>query len=381
MAFFARVSQLKQDGQDIISLAAGELDCPSPPCVCDAGIKAIKDGFTRYTVNSGIIELRQAISNKLAEDNSLTYSSDQILISNGAKQVLFNLLFTLCGKDDEVIIFSPYYPTYPELIKIAQAKPVIVPTFPEDNFQIDRERLAQAVTRKTKLIILNTPNNPTGAVYSRESLSIISNIIKEYDIWLLSDEIYEKIVYPPDVHYSPPQLFPELINRTLIVNGFSKTYAMTGWRIGYGAGPKEIIDKAALIQSHTTSNASSISQKAAVMALESGNNFIEEIISTLEIKRNRATSILNSIEGVQCPQPSGAFYLFPSIKKFLGSKNGRTIIKSSYEMAEYLLNKKNVAVVPGTTFGDDESIRISFATDIDSIEKGCLRIKEGLELL
>lgn len=374
--FFALMKEKLAKGDDIIPLVAGELDFNTPDTIAQAGIDAINNGHTRYTINSGIVELREAICQKLKTDNKLAYTSDQILVSSGSKQAIFNTIFALCGKGDEVIIFSPYYPSYPEIIKLAGATPVILQTEIKDDFDIDIDKLKQAITDKTKLIVLNSPNNPSGKVYSKETLETVSKIVLENDLYLLSDEIYEKILYDDNRHFSPAQLVPGVYDRTIIINGFSKTYAMTGWRIGYAAGPKELIEKAALVQSHTTSNAGTISQYAALEALSTGDDFVTSILPRLTERRDRAFDSLTAIKGIKAFKPNGAFYIFIDVSHYLQKKNF-----DSVELALHLLSKHKVGLVPGASFGAFDYIRLSFAADMATIEKGISRIKAGLEEL
>jgi aspartate aminotransferase len=382
LAIFARVKQMQRTGQEVLSLVVGELDCETPDFIKQAGIRAIREGFTRYTVNSGIPELREAIARKLREDNDLEYAPDEILVSAGSKQAFYNILYALCGEGDEVIIFTPNYTSHPDQVRLVGATPVLVPSRVENNYQIEAEALRRAITGRTRMIILNSPNNPSSQLYTKDSFEVVAKAAMEHDLWILSDELYEKIVFPPHVHYSIAQLFPEVKERSLVANGLSKTYAMTGWRLGYGAGPRDVIKAAALVQSHTTNNASSISQKAALAALtEDDGSFFRELIPELEKKRDTAHRIISSIDGLDCPNAQGAFYLFPSVRKYIGKRYGDRVMNGSLDLAMYLLEEKHVAIVPGVAFNMEGAIRISFATDLETIEKGCLRIKEGLEQL
>jgi aspartate aminotransferase len=381
LAFFARVKALKASGVDVISLVAGELDEPTPEVAKAAGHKAIDDNFTRYTLNTGTIELRRAIAEKLQRDNEQSFTPDQIVVSAGVKQAMFNVVLSLCGAGDEVVIFAPYWPTYPQQVKIANATPVIVETRASENFQIDENRLRAAMSRRTKLIITCSPNNPTGAVFTKESFEVIAKIATEFDCWILSDEIYEELVFPPAQHYTPAQIVPEIASRTIIVNGFSKAFAMTGWRIGYSAGPKEVMDAAATIQSHSTSNACSLSQAAALAAMQQDPGFAKRLIPKLLKNRDAAMDILATIPGMVCPKPEGAFYLFPDIRRFFGRKAAGQEIKGSDDLCMYLLNQSHAAVVPGSGFGADTNLRISYATSYDQVVEGCKRIKTDLEAL
>lgn len=370
--FFALAKEAMAKSGDIIPLIAGELSEPTPAFIADAAQKAINDNFTKYTVNQGILELRQAICRKLENDNKCHFTPDQILVSNGVKQALFNILFALCGKKDEVIILAPYYPSYPEMIKICGAKPVVVETS-LTNFLPGPETIKSAVTDNTKAIILNSPNNPTGKVYDKKTLAEIITLAKQNNLWIISDEIYEKIVYPPHQFYSIGEI-ADGYNKIVIVNGFSKSYSMTGWRIGYCAGPKVLIDQAEIIQSHTTSNANSISQMAALAALARGDQFIKSIIPTLQEKQKAIIEILNPI--IKFSPCEGAFYHFFDISKFMNNE-----YNSSEKLAIYLLREHKVAVVPGSAFGAENYLRLSFSPALEKIKTGAERLKSGLEQL
>ncbi len=373
--FFALLKEKADLGIDVVSLITGELDEPTPSNIANAGIDAIKSGKTKYTVNNGILELRQAICDSLKDNLDIEYIPEQILVSNGGKHALFNCLYSLCGHNDEVIIISPYYASYPDMIKLTGATPIIVDTL-QNNFVPNRQLLESAITKRTKAIIINSPCNPTGVVYSESTMREITDIVKQHSLWLFSDEIYDKILYPPHTHHSPLSVDSEISNRTVLLNSFSKTYAMTGWRIGYAAGPKELIEKAALVQSQTTSNASSISQYAALEALQSDDSFIETVVPNLLAKRDKAIKILSQLDKIKMETPNGAFYLFIHISNYFNSE-----ISDSTKMALYLLNNHNVGVVPGSAFGADDYIRLSFAPSMDKIEVGVQRIVGGLQKL
>ncbi len=378
MAFFKRVQELKDSGRQIISLATGELDSPTPEKTKQAGIKAIENNQTRYTTNEGLLELRQEISKTFLIEKKLEYSPDEILITAGAKQAIYNLLVTLCNKDDEVIIFSPYYPTYIEQVKLCEGLPKIVPLYPENNYQINQTELENNISDKTKIIIINSPNNPTGSIFNSKSLEILSELVIKHNLWLISDEIYEKIIFKPASFQSPASLNQEMKKRTLIVSGFSKSFAMTGWRLGYCVGDRDIISKAALVQSHTTSNACTISQYAALTALRADSDYIKTLLPELEQKRNLVSLILNPILPPNQQKPSGAFYfLIPIIA--LDESPNNSDFSSSSDFANYLLENYDVAVVPGDAFGAPNYLRISFAASLKDIEIGCQRILKGIE--
>jgi len=372
IALFARMKELQDQGRDIIPMAIGELDCNTPRLTKQAGIEAINTNQTRYTYNSGIMPLRKAICNELKQSLNLDYQPDQVLVSNGSKQTIYNLLFAMCDPGDEVIIFSPFYTSYPEQIKMCGGTAMPVKTTVENGYQIDSSCLRQAITPRTRVIISNSPNNPTGAVLNEESLASIAEVAEEFDLWIISDEIYDKIIFPPAVHKSPAQLSPEIKGRTIVINGFSKNFAMTGWRLGYGAGPKEIISAAALAQSHITNNACSISQHAGVAALEKDRDFGSKINQDLITKRNTAAAILGEIPGVSFKLTEGAFYLF------LALENRAT---NSNELAMKLLEDYGVALVAGAAFGAEGHLRISFAESVEKVREGCMRLKSGLNEL
>ncbi len=374
--FFALIKEKITNGDNIIPLVAGELDEPTPLHIAKAGVEAINSGNTKYTLNNGILELRQAVCDKLKKENKLQYTPDQILISNGGKHALFNCLYSLCGHNDEVIIFAPYYSSYPSMIKLTGAVPIIIDTMKNGSIPT-AEIIDSAITKKTKAIIINSPCNPTGIVYEKSLLSEIAKLVKKHSLWLFSDEIYEKIMYPPHRHFSPVTIDSEIYDQTIILHSFSKTYAMTGWRIGYAVGPKKLIEKAALVQSQTTSNASSISQYAALEALKSDNRFIHDLLPTLIAKRDKAIEILSQLDNIEIIKPNGAFYLFVNISKYYHEKS----ISNSSELAVYLLENHHVGVVPGAGFGADEYIRISFAPSMKKVESGVQQIVYGLQKL
>ena len=370
--FFALAKEAMAKSGDIIPLITGELSEPTPDFITNAAKKAMDDNFTKYTVNQGILELRQAIARKLENENYSQYSPDQILVSNGVKQALYNCLFALCGKGDEVILLAPFYPSYPEMVKISGAKPLVIDTAKTD-FLPDLNKIRTSIHENTKAIILNSPNNPTGKVYDRQTLSEIVKLARQNNLWIISDEIYEKIIFPPQKFCSIGEV-ADGYEKIVIVNGFSKSYSMTGWRLGYAAGSKELIDKAELIQSHTTSNANSISQHAALAALQHGDEFIAQVIPALLEKQQAVLDILNPL--LELKPTEGAFYLFFNIRKFLKDE-----IANSEQLALYLLNEHNVAVVPGSAFGAENYLRLSFSPALEQVREGARRLKSGLEQL
>ena len=377
LAITARAKQMKQEGIDVIGFGAGEPDFDTPAHIKEAAKKAIDSGFTKYTPASGMKELKEAICRKFENDNNLDYSPEEIIVSCGAKHSIFNAILTLCHEDDEVILPSPYWVSYPEMIKVAGAKPVILKATPENNFKITPQQLQEAITPKTKLLILNSPSNPTGMVYPKNELLPISKILTEKGIFCISDEIYEKIIYDGQTHISIASLTPEIKKLTIVVNGVSKSYSMTGWRIGYAAGPKEIIQAMSNLQSHSTSNPTSISQKAALAALEGPQEPLCNMVAEFVKRRDYMVERLNSIKEISCLKPRGAFYVFPEVSQIIGRIFKGEIIKDSVFLAEILLDEANVAVVPGSVFGADEYLRLSYATSMKNISKGLERI-EGL---
>ncbi len=367
-ALVAKVKEMKKQGIDIISFGIGEPDFPTPTNIKNAAKKAIDENFTKYTPGSGIPELKEAIVEKFKKDNNLDYDSSQILISTGAKQCLYNIMQTILDKDDEAILFSPYWVSYIEQIKLADAKPVIVKT--NKDFKIDFEEFNKNITDKTKLILINSPNNPTGAVFSEEELKKLADIAVEKNIYVISDEIYEKLIYSGK-HVSIASFNDKIKELTITVNGVSKSYSMTGWRIGYCAGNKNIIKAAANIQDQSTSCPNSIAQKAALEALTADQKAVKEMRNEFMKRRNYILERLNKVKGVECNVPDGAFYVLPNVSKLYKGK-----LKDSTSFATALLEKANIAVVPGVAFGDDDYIRFSYATSIDKIKEGMNRFEK-----
>ncbi len=370
--------QMKAAGKDIISLSAGEPDFPTPDFVAQAGIDAIKAGFTRYTANAGIPELRKAVVEKFKRDNGIEFTPDQIIISNGGKQTLANALLALCEEGDEVVIPAPFWVSFPEMVRLSGAEPVIVPTTLETGYKMRPEQLEAAITEKTKVLILNSPSNPTGAVYSESEIRALMTVLENREIFVISDEMYDQIVYGSAKPFSPARI-PEIRDRVIVSNGVSKTYSMTGWRIGFLAGPKWVIDACGKIQSQTTSNANSIAQMAAVAALTGNQQIIEERREEFEKRRDFMYKALNEIPGITAALPDGAFYIFPSIAGLLGKTFGGKVMNSSTDAAEYLLVDHYVATVPGEAFGAPENLRLSYAASIGELEEAVGRIKRAFE--
>ncbi|EMT40259.1 pyridoxal phosphate-dependent aminotransferase [Thermoanaerobacter thermohydrosulfuricus] len=373
----AKAKQLKAQGIDVIDFGVGEPDFDTPDYIKEAAIDAIKKGYTKYTPSSGISELKKAVCDKLLKDNGLKYQPDQIVISNGAKHSIYNALCAILNPGDEVIIPVPYWLSYPEMVRLAYGKPVFVKTKAENDFKITAEELKNAITSKTKALILNTPNNPTGSVYTKEELEELVKIIEEANIFVISDEIYEKLIYEGS-HISIASLNEKIKELTILVNGMSKAYAMTGWRIGYTASSLEVAKVMSNIQSHTTSNPNSIAQYASVAALSGDETVIKRMAEEFNKRRIYMVERINKIKGLKSNKPQGAFYVMVNIDEYIGKEIKGKIIRGSIDFANALIEGANVAVVPALPFGMDNYIRISYATSIENIEKGLNRIEEFL---
>ncbi len=377
----SKAKALKAKGIDVVNFGVGEPDFDTPDNIKEAAIKAIKDGFTKYTPVGGIDALKDAIIEKFKRDNNLDYKREEIIVSCGAKHSLYNVAQALFSPGDEVLIPSPYWVTYPEQVVLNDAVPVFIRTHESDSFMLNPESIESHITKKTKAIILNYPSNPTGLTYNKKKLEQIAEVVLKYNIYIISDEIYEKLTYDGFKHISIASLDNSIKEKTIVISGLSKSYAMTGWRIGFAAGPKEIIKAMTDIQSQSTSNPNSISQMAAIEALKGPQDFIKTMIDEFDKRRKLLVSELKSIKGVRCVNPTGAFYVFPNVSSFYGKKANNFKILSSSDLAMYLLEKANVALVHGGAFGDDNHIRLSYATSIDEIKKGVERIKEALKQL
>ncbi len=370
--------KMKAEGHDIVSLSAGEPDFPTPDNVNQAAIEAIQAGFTRYTANSGIPDLKKAIIEKFRRDNDLEYKENQIIVSNGGKQTLANTFLALCEEGDEVIVPAPYWVSFPEMVRLAGGTPVIVDTTIESEYKMTPAQLEAAITPRTKILVLNSPSNPTGSVYSEAEVRALMAVIEGRSIFVISDEMYDMLVYGDDRPFSPARI-PEMKEWVIVSNGVSKTYAMTGWRIGYLAGPKWLIDACDKIQSQTTSNANAIAQKAAVAALTGDQSIVEERRLEFQKRRDYMYEALNSIPGFKTALPQGAFYIFPSISALLGKSFNGVVMKDSADVAEYLLKVHHVATVPGDAFGAPENLRLSYAASIASLEKAVNRIRNAFK--
>ncbi|MBX4259017.1 pyridoxal phosphate-dependent aminotransferase [Clostridium estertheticum] len=371
----AKAKKMKADGIDVIGFGAGEPDFNTPKNIREAAIKAINEGMTKYTAASGIIELKQAIIKKLKKDNSLNYITDQIIVSTGAKQCLANVLQAILNPGDEVIIGAPYWVSYPELVKLADGVPVFVETEESNKFKLTITNLNRAITSKSKAIILNSPNNPTGTVYSREELMNIAEFAKINNLIIISDEIYEKLLYADNDHISIASLSEDAYLRTIVINGLSKAYAMTGWRVGYAAGSKEIIALMSNIQSHITSNPNSIAQYASVEALSGEQDDMHSMIEQFKLRRNYMVKRINSINNLSCIEPEGAFYVMVNISNIFNKLIDGKVIKDSISFSKLLLEKEKVAVIPGIAFGAENFIRLSYATSMENIKQGLDRIE------
>jgi aspartate aminotransferase len=378
LAITTKAKELIEAGNDVISFGVGEPDFNTPKHIIDAAIKAMEEGKTKYTPTPGIIELRKAICDKLQKDNGLKYSPNQIVVSTGAKQSLVNALMAILNPGDEVLFAEPYWVSYPELIRLADGIPVIVETKSEDNYKFTLESLNKSITKKTKAIIINSPNNPTGTIYSKAELEVIAKIAKEKDLIIISDEIYEKLIYDAEEHISIASLSIDSYNRTIVINGLSKAYAMTGWRLGYSAANKDIIKLISSIQSHMTSNANSITQYAAVAALNGPDEELNKMVVEFQTRRDYMLDRISKIEGLSCIKPSGAFYVMINIEKFLNTTVNNKNINNSVDFSQVLLEEEMVAVVPGAGFGIDNYVRLSYATSKEQIKAGLDRIEHFL---
>jgi len=380
LAINAQALKMKKEGKKVISFAAGEPDFDTPENIREKAISAIREGFTHYTASSGIIELKEAIVEKLKKDNEVEYKTSEIIVSNGAKQCLFNAILALADPGDEVLLPAPCWVSYTEQIKLAQATPVFIETNPQDAFKLSAEQVEKKISPRTKLLILNSPNNPTGTVYEPEELKKIAQLLLKYNIYCLCDEIYEKLIYDKAKHFTLASLSNEVKSKIILVNGVSKSYAMTGWRIGYAAAPEEIISGMSKIQDHSTSNPNSIAQKASVEALQGRQDTIEIMRETFDKRRKYMVEKLNEIEGVSCLLPSGAFYAFPDVRGILdkGIEYKGKKINNSFDLANFILQQAEVALVPGSDFEAEGFLRLSYATSLEDIQEGLDRIENIL---
>jgi aspartate aminotransferase len=381
LAIAAKAGKLRAEGVDVVNFSAGEPDFDTPERIKAAAVDALRKGMTKYTDVKGIEPLREAIAEKYLRDHGLSYRKDEVLVSCGAKHSVYNIMQAVVDPGDEVLIPAPYWVSYSDMALLAGGVSKIIPTTEATSFRITPEQLAAALTRRTRVFILNSPCNPTGATYNRDELLAISRILEKHDCLVLADDIYEKIVYENFQVYNLVALSPKLRERAIIVNGVSKTYAMTGWRIGYALAPGDVISAAAKIQSQSTSNPTSIAQAAALEALRGPQDEVVMMVQEFEKRRNVIVDRLNSITGIKCLKPQGAFYVFPNISGLFGKMSNDKKLASPCDVADYLLEEAKVAVVPGEDFGSKEHIRFSYATSLEDIEKGCRRIQKAVEKL
>ena len=379
LAIDSKAKKLKAEGIDVVGFGAGEPDFDTPVHIKQAAIAAIEAGFTKYTPASGTMTLKEAICAKFKKDNDLDYAPANIVISNGAKHSLVNVFQAICNPGDEVIIPAPFWVSYPEMVKLADGVPVIVYTTEEQGFKFTVDQIRQAVTAKTKAIVLNSPSNPTGMVYTREELAELADLAVEKGFYVVSDEIYEKLIYDGKTHVSIASINEKIKAQTIIVNGVSKTYAMTGWRIGYTASAPEIAKIMSNVQSHATSNPNSIAQKAAEAAISGPQDMVATMVEAFVSRRDYMVKRINSMPGLSCVKPNGAFYVMMNISKLMGKELAGRKIQSSDDFADVLLEKANVALVPGSGFGIDTHVRLSYATSQENITKGLDRIEQFLK--
>ena len=381
LAITAKAKEMKEKGIDVISFGAGEPDFNTPENIINAAIKAMQEGNTKYTNVNGILQLREAICKKFKEDNGLIYKPSQIVVSTGAKQSLANVFLAILNPGDEVIVPNPYWVSYPELIRLADGKPVFVESDEGSSYKFTKENLEKAVTEKTKAIILNTPNNPTGTIYNREELIEIAEFAKKYDLIIVSDEMYEKLIYDGESHVSIASVSHDAYERTIVINGLSKSYAMTGWRLGYCGASEKIAKLMTNIQSHMTSNVCSITQYAAVEALNGAQDKVKEMIFEFERRRNYMAKTLEEMNNLSIIKPQGAFYIMINIDECLGKEINGEKINDSMDFSAKLLENEKVAVIPGKAFGLDNYVRVSYATSMELIEKGLERINKFVNKL
>ena len=380
LAIAAKAAKLRAEGIDVVNFSAGEPDFDTPEHIKAAAVEALRKGMTKYTDVKGIEPLREAIAEKYQREHGLTYRKEDVLVSCGAKHSLYNVLQAVINPGDEVVIPAPYWVSYSDMALLAGGVPKLIPTDEAGGFRIRPEQLEAALTPKSRVFLLNSPCNPTGATYDRQELLAIAGVLEKHDCLILADDIYEKIVYDFEVH-NIVALCPSLRDRTILINGVSKTYAMTGWRIGYALGPSDVIAAAAKIQSQSTSNATSIAQAAALEAIRGSQEEVTSMMREFQKRRHVIVDKLNAIDGTRCRKPEGAFYVFPNIAALLGKTGKGKKLTSPCDLADYLLEEAKVAGVPGEDFGSHEHIRFSYATSLEDIEKGCARIRDAIAKL
>ncbi|AEI66836.1 pyridoxal phosphate-dependent aminotransferase [Corallococcus macrosporus] len=380
LALNSRAKALAAKGVDVVVLAAGEPDFDTPEYVKQAAVDALRAGFTKYTATNGIPELREAICAKLEKDNGLRYTPDQVLVTSGGKQALYNFCQAALEEGDEVLIFAPYWVSYPDMVRLAGATPVIVPTREEDGFAPDPDAIRRALTPRTRAVIINSPGNPTGAVYSRAALERIAEVLRPHDCLIVTDDIYEKLLYTEE-RLGISDVAPDLVPRLVVVNGMSKAYSMTGWRLGYIAGPKPLVAAMQMVQDQSTSNASSIGQKAALAALQGPPDTLAAMVKEYRERRDFFVAGLNALDGVRCRMPEGAFYAFADVRGLLGRSYKGKPVTSAMQLSEILLDDFRVAAVPGEPFGAEGYVRMSFVTSREVLQKGLTRLGELVKAL
>ncbi len=380
LAFTTLARQMKLAGQDVVSLTAGEPDFSTPAHIKMSAVRAIEEDFSHYTANEGIPELRDAIRNKFERDNDLRFNPSQILVSCGAKHSIFNTLQAICNPGDEIVVPAPYWVSYPEMVRLVGAKPVIVEALSEDKFKITPQQLRKATNAKTKALIFNSPSNPTGAVYTKGEIEELAEVVEETGIFVISDEIYEMVVYDGTKHFSIGSI-KEIKEQVVTINGLSKAFAMTGWRIGYLGAALQVTQAAAKVQSQVTSNATSISQRAAVDALNGPKDEMVRMVGEFKRRRDYFAGELSKIPGLDLAVPKGAFYLFPGVQKYAGSRFGGKLLRDDVDLCNYFLNEEQLVMVPGSPFGARNYLRLSYACSMKELEKAVKRLKEGFEKL
>jgi len=381
LAIAERAAKLRAQGVDVLSFAAGEPDFDTPEFIKKAAADAMAKGYTKYTPSSGIAPLRAAIAEKFRRDQGLKYEPSQVLVSCGGKHAIYNSIHAILDPGDEAIISSPYWTSYPEMVKTADARPVIVPTEEKSGFKLDPARLADAVTPRTRLLLHCSPVNPTGGVYTKDELEGLARVVVDRGLYVISDEVYEKVVYGATPHLSIASLNPEIAERTIVVNSCSKTYSMTGWRIGYSAGPRDVMDGAAKMQSQSTSNPTSIAQYGALAAFQGDQSFLVEWVAEFKRRRDVIVGLIRDLRGLSVIEPDGAFYVFPRVSGLFGRTWKDRKLRNSTDVAEFLLEEARIAVVPGAGFGSDDHIRFSYATSMEKIREGMSRMAKALGTL
>jgi len=381
LAMTAKARKMREEGIDVLSFGAGEPDFDTPEFIKEAAVAALKEGFTKYTPTAGIEPLRQAICEKLWRDNGLNYEPNQIIVTCGGKHALYNAFQVICDPGDEVIIPAPYWVSYPEMVKLADGVPVFIYADESTGFVPTTDAIREKISARTRAIVVNSPCNPTGAVFPRKTLKEIAALALQHNLYIISDEIYEKMVYDGHEHHSIASLSEEVKRRTIVVNGMSKAYSMTGWRIGYAAAERELIAAMTRIQDQSTSNPTSIAQKAALAALRAPEDTVKQMVAAFAERRRVIVDGLNSIPGFRCAEPGGAFYAFPNVSALYGKRWGDRVISNSDAFAEYLLEVARVAVVAGSGFGADGNIRLSYACSLDTIRNGLKRIADAVQAL